>query len=252
MGGARILEDTKVTGIKQKNGRVTGVVTTKGEIEAEYVVNCAGMWARELGKLAGVNVPLHAAEHYYLITEPIEGVHRDLPIVEESSAYSYYREEHGGLLLGVFEPVAFSVLPVDKPLFATEAERDAFFDLSHGLEGFMKTFVDYWGGAGAFDALPPERRVYMVETAHKLHCEVTSLSDDRTPPEAFAQIAAPVLVMHGDRSPVVAQRVAARLGEVLQRAEVVGFDGVGHLGPLTHSDLINRRIEQFLWENANA
>ncbi len=106
MGGARIFEDTKVTGIKSKNGRVTGVVTSKGDIEAEYVVNCAGMWARELGKLAGVNVPLHAAEHYYLITEPIEGMHRELPIVEESGAYAYYREEHGGLLVGVFEPVA--------------------------------------------------------------------------------------------------------------------------------------------------
>jgi 4-methylaminobutanoate oxidase (formaldehyde-forming) len=106
MGGARIFEDTKVTGIKSKNGRVTGVATDKGEIEAEYVVNCGGMWARELGKLAGVNVPLHAAEHYYLITEPIEGIHRDLPIVEEASAYAYFREEMGGLLLGVFEPVA--------------------------------------------------------------------------------------------------------------------------------------------------
>jgi heterotetrameric sarcosine oxidase gamma subunit len=106
MGGARIFEGTNVTGIQQKDGRVTGVVTDKGNIEAEYVVNCAGMWARELGKMAGVNVPLHAAEHYYLITEPIEGVHPDLPIVEESGAYAYFREEMGGLLLGVFEPVA--------------------------------------------------------------------------------------------------------------------------------------------------
>jgi 4-methylaminobutanoate oxidase (formaldehyde-forming) len=106
MGGARIIEDSKVIGIKKKDGRVRGVVTTKGIIEAEFVVNCGGMWARDLGKLAGVNVPLHAAEHYYLITEPIDGVHRDLPVVEDAAAYAYYREEHGGLLLGVFEPVA--------------------------------------------------------------------------------------------------------------------------------------------------
>lgn len=106
MGGARIFEGTKVTGIKKKDGRVTGVVTDKGDIETEFVVNCGGMWARELGKLAGVSVPLHAAEHYYLITEPIEGMHPDLPVVEESSAYTYFREEMGGLLLGVFEPVA--------------------------------------------------------------------------------------------------------------------------------------------------
>jgi 4-methylaminobutanoate oxidase (formaldehyde-forming) len=74
LGGARILEETKVTGIKQDNGHVTGVITEKGEIQAEYVVNCAGIWARELGKLAGVTVPLQAAEHYYMITEPIEGM----------------------------------------------------------------------------------------------------------------------------------------------------------------------------------
>ena len=106
MGGARIFEDTKVTGIKQKNGRVTGVVTEKGEIEAEYVVNCGGMWAREVGQMAGVHVPLHAAEHYYLITEPIDGIHRDLPIVDDSARFAYYREETGGLMIGLFEPVA--------------------------------------------------------------------------------------------------------------------------------------------------
>jgi len=83
MGGAQIFEDTPVTAVHQKNGRVTGVATPRGDIEAEYVVNCGGMWARELGKMAGVNVPLHAAEHYYLITEDMEGIHRDLPIVED-------------------------------------------------------------------------------------------------------------------------------------------------------------------------
>ncbi len=106
MGGARIFEETKVTGITQNKGRVTGVITNKGKIEAEYVVNCAGMWARELGKMAGVNVPLHAAEHYYLITEPIEGMHRALPVVEDPDRFSYYLDEMGGLLLGLFEPVA--------------------------------------------------------------------------------------------------------------------------------------------------
>jgi 4-methylaminobutanoate oxidase (formaldehyde-forming) len=106
MGGALIFEDTKVTAIKQKNGRVTGVVTDKGGIKAEYVVNCGGMWARELGQMAGVNVPLHAAEHYYLITEPIDGIHPDLPILDDASRFAYYREETGGLLIGLFEPVA--------------------------------------------------------------------------------------------------------------------------------------------------
>lgn len=105
-GGALILEGIEVTAIKKKNGRVKGVVTDQGEIEAEYVVNCGGMWGRDVGKMAGVNVPLHAAEHYYLITELIEGMHRDLPIVEDPTRYAYYREETGGLMVGVFEPVA--------------------------------------------------------------------------------------------------------------------------------------------------
>ena len=106
MGGASIFEDTEVTGINQKDGRVTGVVTNNGEIKAEYVVNCAGLWGRELGKLAGVNVPLQAAEHYYLLTQPMEGVHADLPIIEDFERFSYFREEVGGLLVGFFEPVA--------------------------------------------------------------------------------------------------------------------------------------------------
>ncbi len=106
MGGARILEGTRVTGIQQDKGRVTGVITDKGLIEAEYVVNCGGMWAREIGKMAGVKVPLHAAEHYYLITEPLEGMKRNLPVVEDPDIFGYYLDEMDGLLLGLFEPVA--------------------------------------------------------------------------------------------------------------------------------------------------
>lgn len=104
--GAQILEGVTVIGIKQENGQVVGVETNKGEIEAKYVVNCAGMWAREIGKLAGVNIPLQAAEHYYLITEPIDGIHPGLPVVSDIERYAYYREEGGGLLVGFFEPVA--------------------------------------------------------------------------------------------------------------------------------------------------
>ena len=106
MGGVKIFEDTEVIGINKKDGRVTGVVTNKGMVEAEFVVNCAGLWGRELGKLAGVNVPLQAAEHYYLLTQPMEGVHPDLPIIEDFGRFSYFREEVGGLLVGFFEPVA--------------------------------------------------------------------------------------------------------------------------------------------------
>ena len=106
LGGARILEGIRVLGITQQDGRVTGVVTNDGAIEAEYVVNCAGMWAREVGAMAGVSIPLQAIEHAYLISEPIEGVSADLPIFEDPDRFAYYREEAGGLLVGLFEPVA--------------------------------------------------------------------------------------------------------------------------------------------------
>jgi heterotetrameric sarcosine oxidase gamma subunit len=105
MRGARIVEGVPVTGFSQRHGAVTGVRTAQGDIEAEYVVNCAGMWARQLGDLAGVSIPLQAAEHYYLLTEPIEGVDGNWPVLEDPASYGYYREEGGGLMLGLFEPV---------------------------------------------------------------------------------------------------------------------------------------------------
>ena len=105
-GGVRILEDTPVTGINHQNDRVTGVVTDHGPIETEYVVNCGGMWAKQIGAMAGVAVPLQAIEHAYLISEPFEGVSPDLPIFEDPGRYAYYREETGGLMVGLFEPVS--------------------------------------------------------------------------------------------------------------------------------------------------
>jgi 4-methylaminobutanoate oxidase (formaldehyde-forming) len=105
MQGVRVLEGVPVTGVLKKNGRVTGVATSQGDVEAEYVVNCAGMWARQLGALAGVNVPNQAAEHYYLITEEIEALASPTPVLEDPSSHGYYRDEMGGLMVGLFEPV---------------------------------------------------------------------------------------------------------------------------------------------------
>jgi glycine cleavage system aminomethyltransferase T len=104
MRGVRIVEGVPVTGFQQNGGAVTGVRTPLGDVAAEFVVNCAGMWARELGELAGVSIPLQAAEHYYLLTEPIEGVDAGWPVLEDPANYGYYREEGGGLMLGLFEP----------------------------------------------------------------------------------------------------------------------------------------------------
>src|SRR3954447_20831516 len=83
MQGAKIIENVAVTGVLQKRGVVTGVRTEYGDIEAEYVVNCAGMWARQLGALSGVNIPNQSAEHYYLITEKIAGMSQSFPVLED-------------------------------------------------------------------------------------------------------------------------------------------------------------------------
>jgi 4-methylaminobutanoate oxidase (formaldehyde-forming) len=104
--GVRIVQGLPVTGIVHQGGRVTGVETAQGPIATEYVVNCAGMWARQLGAMAGVAIPLQAIEHAYLITEPFDGVSPDLPIFEDPDRFAYYREETGGLMVGLFEPVA--------------------------------------------------------------------------------------------------------------------------------------------------
>lgn len=103
--GVRVIEGVPVTGFLKDRGAVVGVETPVGNIEAEYVVNCAGMWARQLGDRAGVNIPLQAAEHYYLITDQIQGISRTWPVIEDPASHAYYREETGGLLIGLFEPV---------------------------------------------------------------------------------------------------------------------------------------------------
>ncbi|MEA1902924.1 MAG: FAD-dependent oxidoreductase [Actinomycetota bacterium] len=106
MQGVTILENVAATGIVEDRGAVTGVETSLGVIDTEYVVNCAGMWARQFGEKSGVTIPLQAAEHYYLITEQVEGVSNRWPIIEDPASHAYYREEVGGLLIGLFEPVA--------------------------------------------------------------------------------------------------------------------------------------------------
>ena len=105
MQGVKIFEGVAATGFTSKRGVVTGVETAYGTIEAEYVVNCAGMWARQLGAKAGVNVPLQSAEHYYLITEKIAGLSKAFPVLEDPGSYGYFREEVGGLMVGLFEPI---------------------------------------------------------------------------------------------------------------------------------------------------
>ncbi|QCP53843.1 FAD-dependent oxidoreductase [Trinickia violacea] len=115
MRGARIVENVRVTGIDTERtdaGRkATGVMwRTKdgdeGTTGADIVVNCGGQWAKAIGRLCGVTVPLHSAEHYYIVTEKIPGVHPDLPVMRDPDGYIYFKEEVGGLVMGGFEPNA--------------------------------------------------------------------------------------------------------------------------------------------------
>lgn len=107
--GAVIKERVKATGVVKAGKRITGVnwedETGSGTIECEHVVNCAGMWGREVGQMLGVNVPLQACEHFYIVTEAIPGL-KQLPVLRVPDECAYYKEDAGKMLLGAFEPVA--------------------------------------------------------------------------------------------------------------------------------------------------
>ena len=101
--GVKIFENVKVTGITKDKGRATGVITDQGTIQADTVVNCAGLWSREIGQLAGVDVPLQACEHFYIVTEAIPGLGKNLPVMRVQEECAYYKEDAGKILLGAFE-----------------------------------------------------------------------------------------------------------------------------------------------------
>ncbi len=102
-GGATIIENCKVLDILTKDGEVRGVKTENGDVACEYVINCAGMWSRDIGKKVNVSLPLHAAEHLHAITVPIEGLKKHFPTVRDFDGVTYFKEESGGILLGGFE-----------------------------------------------------------------------------------------------------------------------------------------------------
>jgi len=110
MRGALIKERVKVNGVARMGRRVTGVDWaaedgSAGHIEAEMIVNCAGMWGHEVGRMAGINVPLQACEHFYIVSEPIAGL-TQLPVLRVPDECAYYKEDAGKMLLGAFEPDA--------------------------------------------------------------------------------------------------------------------------------------------------
>lgn len=105
MGGARIFEHTEVTGVRIEDGRVRGVTTSRGDVEAEIVINCTGMWGRAFGARSGVSLPLQATEHFYVVTAPLEGLPEELPVLKSYDDWCYVKLEGGSkLMVGFFEP----------------------------------------------------------------------------------------------------------------------------------------------------
>lgn len=180
IGGAKIFEQTKVEKILTNAGQVTGVLTEQGEIKARVVVIAAGMWSREFASQVGVHIPLHACEHFYIVTEAIPGLQADLPVLRDYDAYSYYKEDAGKILLGAFEPQAkpwgmngipesfcFDELPEDYPHFEPVLEM-----AMHRLPILEETGIQtFFCGPESFT---PDVRYHIGESPELKNCFVAA------------------------------------------------------------------------------
>ena len=176
--GAKILENVKVTRILTKNGSAYGVETADGTILADKVVVASGMWSRDLGRSIGVNIPLHACEHFYIVSEPIAELPRNMPVVRVPDECTYYKEDAGKLMVGAFEPKAkpwggggideehaFVTLPEDmdhfEPILANAINRVPLLETAgiqlffNGPESFTPDVKYYLGEA------PEVKNVYV-------------------------------------------------------------------------------------------
>ncbi len=113
--GARLIEGVTVSHALTDKGRVTGVSTDRGDIRCDTVINCAGLWARDIGLRNNIAIPLYPVEHFYLLTGTMEGVYPEMPTFRDPDGLIYGREEVGGLLLGCFDRNALPVRPADLP-----------------------------------------------------------------------------------------------------------------------------------------
>ena len=104
MHGAKIHEGVRVLGFGMTGNRITSVRTSAGEITCDKVVNCAGQWARQVGAMAGITVPLQPVKHQYVVTEPIPGLASDAATIRDPDRRTYFKEEVGGLVMGGYEP----------------------------------------------------------------------------------------------------------------------------------------------------
>ncbi|MHA1127839.1 MAG: GcvT family protein, partial [Alphaproteobacteria bacterium] len=171
--GVKIFENVKVADIKTKDGRITGVSAEMDgevtEIACDHVINCAGMWARDVGDMVGAAIPLHACEHFYIVTEGIKNLEK-LPVLRVPDECAYYKEDAGKILLGAFEPVAkpwgmdgipedfcFDQLPEDFDHFEPILEK-AINRMPLLAEAGIHTFFN---GPESFT---PDDRYYLGET----------------------------------------------------------------------------------------
>jgi glycine cleavage system aminomethyltransferase T/glycine/D-amino acid oxidase-like deaminating enzyme len=173
--GAKVFENTEVTDIVVENGRAVGVKLTRdgaqGELRAPTVVLACGMWSAEIGRKLGLRLALQAAEHFYIVTEPMKNVPRDLPVLRVPDEWAYYKEDAGKLLLGAFEPVAkpwaldgipkdfcFDELPEDfdhfEPVLSKAMER---------IPALQTTGIATWFNGP--ESFTPDDRYLMGETA---------------------------------------------------------------------------------------
>ena len=178
--GAKIFENTKVTRILVEKGNAVGVETTEGTIMADKVVIASGMWSRELGRSIGVNIPLHACEHFYIVSEPIAELPRNMPVVRLLDECTYYKEDAGKLMVGAFEPKAkawggggidnehaFVTLPEDmdhfEPILTSAINRVPLLETA-GIQLFFN-------GPESFS---PDNRYYLGEAPEVKNCYVAT------------------------------------------------------------------------------
>jgi len=150
--GARVMEHIDVLEVLTKDGSVSGVRTNQGDIEAEIVVNATGMWGREFGAKSGVSIPLQALAHYYIVTDGIENLPRNLPTIKSADDCSYVKDEAGALLVGFFEPGSYAWKPKGIP----------------PNPGFIRLPED-WDHLGPFYERMIERVPILQEAGIKLH-----------------------------------------------------------------------------------
>jgi 4-methylaminobutanoate oxidase (formaldehyde-forming) len=178
--GAKIFENTKVTRIIVEKGKTVGVETTDGTVMADKVVIASGMWSRELGRSIGVNIPLHACEHFYIVSEPIAELPRNMPVVRLLDECTYYKEDAGKLMVGAFEPKAkawggggiddehaFVTLPEDmdhfEPILTSAINRVPLLETA-GIQLFFN-------GPESFS---PDNRYYLGEAPEVKNCYVAT------------------------------------------------------------------------------